>query len=122
MTGVPSAETMPTQVVLYQNYPNPFNPTTEVRFSVPPSGTRSRPPSADGGIGQPASGLAGDGGWVLLKVYDVLGREVAVLVNEKKSPGTYEVKWDAHDMPSGVYFCRLQVGQAVQVRKLLLAR
>ena len=83
---------------LEQNYPNPFNPTTEVRFVI------------------------GDVGFVSLKVFDVLGREVSTLVNERKQPGRYQVVWNAGGVASGVYLCRLQVGSQVQTRKLLLTR
>ena len=55
-------------------------------------------------------------------MYDVLGREIATLVNEVKHPGTYTVEWNAQGMPSGVYFYRLRAGSFVQTRKLLLLR
>jgi hypothetical protein len=90
--GVPSAS------MLFQNYPNPFNPTTEIGFQI----TDSR--------------------WVTLKVYDVLGREVATLVNEVKEPGTYTVQWEASGVASGVYMYQLQTGAFVAARKLLLLR
>jgi len=67
----------------YQNYPNPFNPVTTITFSV---GTYSH---------------------TSLRVYDMLGREIAVLANENKSPGSYQVQWNAKGMPSGVYFYRI---------------
>lgn len=83
---------------LGQNYPNPFNPSTRIPYSVHVSGFTS------------------------LKVYDLLGREVATLVNEAKAPGAYEVTWNAEGIASGVYFCKLQAGGFVQTRKMLLAR
>jgi serine protease len=59
---------------------------------------------------------------VTLKVFDLLGREVATLVDEQKSPGTYTVKWDASGMSSGVYLYRLQAGSFVETRKLVVLR
>ena len=84
--------------VLEQNYPNPFNPTTEVRFVV------------------------GHVGFVSLKVFDVLGREVETLANEELKPGTYQATFSAGDHASGVYFCRLQAGGLVQIKKLVLQK
>jgi len=88
----------PAEFKLYQNYPNPFNPTTDIRFEM------------------------GDVGFVTLRVYDLLGREVATLVNEKLSPGIYTRQWDATAFPSGVYYYRLSTGNDVQTRKLVLLR
>ena len=88
----------PAQFNLEQNYPNPFNPSTKMGFWVQGSGS------------------------VSLKVYDVLGREVATLVNEKKVAGKYSVTWNASSMSSGVYFYRLQAGSFVETRKLVLLR
>jgi hypothetical protein len=96
VTGV--AEHAAEAFALVQNYPNPFNPSTTIEFEVP---------SLE---------------FVGLKVYDVLGREVATLVNEKKAAGTYEVTFDASHLPSGVYFYRLEAGSFVQTRKMLLVR
>jgi hypothetical protein len=59
---------------------------------------------------------------VNLKVFDVLGKEVAILVNEHLPPGTYRKMWNAADFPSGVYFCRLQFGAAGETRRLLVVR
>ena len=83
---------------LSQNFPNPFNPTTNIRFTLPVSGFMS------------------------LKIYDVLGREVAILVNEEQRAGSYEVRWNAIGFSSGVYFYRLQSGEFVQTKKLLLMK
>jgi aminopeptidase N len=88
----------PTDFALLQNYPNPFNPATGIGFRV--------------------SGF----GMVTLKVYDLLGREVAVLVNERKAPGSYTVRFDASGLASGVYFYRLKAGEFVQTRKLVLQK
>lgn len=104
-TAVDEDDRTPQAFRLEQNYPNPFNPSTRIRFSV----------------GQENQNM-GEGERVTLKVYDVLGREVATLVNEIKPPGSYEVTWDASGMASGTYFYRLQAGEFVQTRKLLYLR
>jgi Secretion system C-terminal sorting domain len=83
---------------LKQNFPNPFNPVTTIQFSIVNSQ------------------------YTILKVYDLLGREVAVLVNEKKAPGSYEVSFDATGLASGVYIYRLTAGSFVQTRKMLVLR
>jgi hypothetical protein len=83
---------------LEQNYPNPFNPSTEIRFDVAHQGA------------------------VSLKVYDVLGQEIATLVNETKMPGEYTVRWDASEFPSGIYFYRLVAGNFSETKKLALVR
>jgi hypothetical protein len=95
---------IPRETALHQNYPNPFNPMTVVRYQV--TGVREE--------------NAGSG--VRLAVYDLLGREVAVLVNERKSPGTYEVQWDATTFSSGVYICRMSAGEYVASRRMLLVK
>lgn len=88
----------PETFVLSQNYPNPFNPKTGVRFQVP-------------GVSD-----------VKLVVYDLLGREVAVLVNERKAPGSYEVQFDASRLSSGVYLYRLTAGSFMQTRRMILLK
>ena len=111
----PELADLPSGFSLGQNYPNPFNPTTAISFSVPPSGTRSRP---DGSRDGQLSAVS----FVELNIYDVLGREVATLVNEKKEPGTYEVTWDAVGLASGVYFYRLKAGEFAETKRLVLLR
>ena len=92
-------ELTPTEFALNQNYPNPFNPVTTIRFSIP---TSPQTPLL--------SKERGRGEVVTLKVYDMLGREVATLINEEKQPGTYEVQFsagssgDASGLTSGIYF------------------
>jgi hypothetical protein len=88
---------IPTTPILYQNYPNPFNPSTIIKFSIPR--TPHNPPTFNqrGEIE----------GFVILKVFDVLGREVATLVNGELNPGEHLVVFDAKDLSSGVYFYRL---------------
>jgi hypothetical protein len=93
-------EQTPTEFSLAQNYPNPFNPTTTIQFTIP----------------------AGTYGRTSLRVYDLLGCEVATVVNEVKQPGRYQVSWDASNVASGVYFYRLTAGKFVQTRKFLLLR
>jgi len=98
---------LPVSFVLHQNYPNPFNPTTTIKFQIP-------------------SSKLGFGNWnlgfVSLKVFDVLGREVATLVNDNLQPGNYEVTFDATGLPSGVYYYRLTAGGFTRVRKMVLVR
>ncbi len=81
-----------------QNYPNPFNPSTTFTFNIP------------------ANEL------VNLKVYDVMGNEVATLVNEEKSAGSYSIEFDASKLASGTYFYKLQAGEKSEVRKMLLLK
>ena len=97
-TSVGEPKSKPAQFELNQNYPNPFNPTTHFGFRI------------------------GDFGLVSLKVFDVLGREVATLVNEVKGPGKYEVEFSSDQFSSGVYFYRLSAGSFIQTRKLVLAK
>jgi len=98
MTGVRRSEILPTSFAIAQNYPNPFNPSTTIRFELP-------------------RGLA-----VRLSVFDLLGREVSVLVNEKREAGVHEVNFDAAHLSSGVYIYRLQAGNFVQSKKLVLVK
>jgi photosystem II stability/assembly factor-like uncharacterized protein len=97
-TGTESRPVLPSVYRLSQNYPNPFNPSTTIKYELPKSSV------------------------VRMSVYDMLGREVSVLVNERREAGVHEVKFDASGLSSGVYVYRLQVGDFVQSRKLLLLR
>jgi hypothetical protein len=104
----------PTKFSLYQNYPNPFNPTTKIKYEIPLS-----PPLL--------KGESEAGGFVTLKVYDVLGKEIATLVNEQKSAGTYEVEFNVAqvsrtELSSGVYFYQLKAGSFVETKKMVLLR
>ena len=99
----------PSTFHLAQNYPNPFNPTTTIRYSVAPS----LAPWERGAEGRVR---------VTIKIYDVLGREVATLVNGTKQPGTYTVLWDARGMASGVYVYQLKAGSFIDTKKLVLLR
>jgi len=99
---------IPTQFSLSQNYPNPFNPVTKIKFQIP----LLRGVEAEGGRGV----------FVKISVHDILGREVAVLVNEQLRPGTYEVDWDASAFPSGVYFYSITSGSFKETRKMVLLK
>jgi hypothetical protein len=118
-------ELHPTGFALHQNYPNPFNPTTTIRFSLPSQSSVNAEgslPAGQAGVGQPAIGLAGVRSFVSLKVFDVLGREVATLVNENLQPGQYERPFDASGLASGVYFYRLRAGAFVGTKKMLVLK
>ena len=91
----PISNEIPDKFSLYQNYPNPFNPTTSIKFDIPNSSH------------------------VKLIVYNILGKEIATIVNEKLSAGNYETSWDGSGYTSGVYFYRLQAGDFVSVKKML---
>ncbi|MCC7158342.1 MAG: S8 family serine peptidase [Ignavibacteria bacterium] len=95
--GIQSIE-IPNYFSLSQNYPNPFNPSTTIKFSLPKAEL------------------------VTLKVYDVLGKEVAVLVNEMKEPGFYNVDFNGSNMASGIYFYRIEAGEFSAVKKLMLIK
>lgn len=98
---------IPSNFRLSQNYPNPFNPVTRIKFDIP----NSVPP------------LKGDRGMtVSLKIFDLLGRELATLVNEAFHPGTYEIQWDATNFPSGVYFYQLTAGDYSEQKKMVLLK
>jgi len=86
------------EFVLYPAYPNPFNPTTNIEFSIPKSG------------------------FVTLKVYNILGEEVATLVSKKLTAGKYKYDWDAGRLASGVYLYRIQSGDYFDVKKMILLR
>jgi hypothetical protein len=91
-----------TEFALSQNYPNPFNPSTKIEFRI------------------------ADFGFVSLKVYDILGNEIATLVNEEKQPGTYEVEFNSssikHLQSSGIYFYKLKAGSFVETKKMILLK
>jgi len=103
---------VPTKFELKQNYPNPFNPTTEIRFQIAEVRGQSE------GLLTEKSAVSR----VTLKVYDVLGKEFATLVNEVLQPGEYSVGFDASRQSSGVYYYRLETGGKVAVKKMALLR
>lgn len=83
---------------LYQNYPNPFNPTTKIKYSIPHAGL------------------------VSIKVFDLLGSEIATLVNEEKQTGNYEIEFNASNLASGVYIYKMQVGNFFNAKKFILMK
>ncbi len=95
--GIQTIE-IPNYYFLKQNYPNPFNPATTIKFGIPESGD------------------------IRLVVYDILGREVKVLMNEYKHPGTYEVNFDASELSSGIYFYSLQTQRGTETKRMLLVK
>lgn len=99
---------LPEEFILYQNYPNPFNPSTKINFTIPNTASKNFPAIQH----------------VTLKVFDVLGREVATLVNEMKIPGKYFVEFSAsgQNLPSGVYLYILRTGDRVQARKMIVLK
>ena len=110
---------------LYQNYPNPFNPTTTIKYSIPYSSVISNPQRGERShnFNMEISPFSrNDNVHVWLKAYDVLGREVIKLVNQKQKPGNYEVTWNASLQPSGVYFYKLRVGSFLETKKMILLR
>ena len=100
LVGVRETRDVPAAFSLSQNYPNPFNPTTRIQFTIP----------------------VGTYGHTSLRVIDILGREVATLINEDLKPGSYEATFDASRFSSGTYLYRLESNGATQTRKLLLLR
>ncbi len=118
ITGImPISTSIPSEFQLYQNYPNPFNPSTKIKFDIP----SLKSPLYERGVGLPAV-RSQAGGFIILKIYDLLGREVATLVNEQLIPGTYEVEWDGSKYPSGVYFYTLKAGSFSQTQKMVLLK
>ena len=92
-----------THIILGQNYPNPFNPSTKIKFTIPEEARGERQE-------------------VTLKVYDVLGNEIATLVNEELSSGEYEVEFNATGLPSGIYFYQLKAREFIQTKKMVLLK
>ncbi|MGH2574562.1 MAG: T9SS type A sorting domain-containing protein, partial [Ignavibacteria bacterium] len=92
------SQKIPERHYLYQNYPNPFNPNSKIKFQISKLGD------------------------VKLKVFDVLGREVAVLVNDRLKPGSYEIDWNASGYPSGVYLYKLSAGEYTETKKMILIK
>jgi len=98
VSGVEDELMQPNEFILFQNYPNPFNPTTKIQYAI------------------------SNRQFISLNVYDVLGNEIAVLVNEEKPVGIYEVKWNASGFSSGLYFYQLQSGGVLETKKMLLIK
>jgi hypothetical protein len=89
---------IPREFSLLQNFPNPFNPSTKIRYSIAQQSN------------------------VLIRVFDILGNEIETLVNEEKTTGIYEITWYAENLPSGIYFYRLQAGSFNKTKKMLLLK
>jgi hypothetical protein len=99
ITGVPSGKSsIPSRFSLLQNYPNPFNPTTTIRFTV------------------------SENGFTSLKLYNVLGQEVATLISEEMPAGTYTRQWNASALSSGAYFYKLASGSNSMIKKMMLLK
>lgn len=96
--SIPNQEEIPREFALHQNYPNPFNPVTDIKFDIPSEA------------------------FVKLVIYDLLGREVTVLVNEIKKPGKFTAKWDAENIPSGVYIYQMSAGEYEKTMKMVLLK
>ena len=101
--GITSVKNIKKNVILYrfylaQNYPNPFNPTTTINYKIPKTS------------------------FVTLKIYNVLGKEIATLVNEEKPAGNYNVEFNAKGLSSGIYFYRIRAGEYVQTKKMILMK
>ncbi len=111
LSNVKDNKTVLVKFYLYQNYPNPFNPSTTIKYSIP------TPP-----VSSPLLKGRTKEGFVTLKVYDILGREVTTLVNEEKPAGNYQVTFDGSKLSSGVYFYQLKTGTNNSTKKLLLVK
>ncbi len=107
-------ELLPTEFKLYQNYPNPFNPVTTIKYSVP-NVMRNSVSQQNMRFGESQYNIT-------LKVYDILGREIATLVNESKPTGNYEATFTASDLSSGVYYYTLKVGDLQESKKMILMK
>ncbi len=101
---------LPTSFMLFQNYPNPFNPLTTINFNIPPM--HNNPPAHPGGKGV----------FTKLVIYDILGREIAVIVNEMLTAGEYSVAWDASNYASGMYFYKLITDEFTETKKMVLIK
>ena len=98
ITGIADEGVVPEKYELSQNYPNPFNPETVISYSIPKTEE------------------------VSLVVYNLIGEEIARLIDESKHSGNYTVEWNASNVASGIYFYRLQAGDFIQTRKMVLLK
>ena len=96
--GIRTEPEIPASFNLFQNYPNPFNPTTTIKYSLPEVSK------------------------VSLTLFNLLGEEVTTLVNEEKLAGNYTVEFDATNLPSGVYFYKIQAGSFIETKKMILLK
>lgn len=99
----PISTEVPKQFSLHQNYPNPFNPETKIRFEIP-------------------AGVKRETSNVKMVIYNAIGKEIAILVNEQLKAGVYEINWNGFDYPSGVYFYKLQTESYSESKKLILLK
>ena len=90
---------MPEGYILYQNYPNPFNPSTTIKYQIPDDNT-----------------------FVELRVFNILGKELITLVNEKQEPGIYEVEFNSGNLSSGIYFYTLKAGSHSETKKMIVLK
>jgi hypothetical protein len=98
VTAVEEEQVVPAEYALFQNYPNPFNPTTNIRFALPKSSN------------------------VKVTIYDAIGKEVAVVMNNELNAGTHTISWNASGLASGIYLCRIEANDFVKVNKMLLLK
>ncbi len=98
-----SEPNIPSDFKLYQNFPNPFNPSTKIKFTIPQE-------------------VRGKMQYVKLKIYDVLGNEIATIIDEEKTAGTYSIEYNASGLPSGIYFYKLRAGNFIETKKMLLIK
>ena len=98
VTGIEVISEIPKDFQLYQNYPNPFNPTTNIKYDVPKASN------------------------VKIKIYDVSGKEIMTLVNQNMTAGSYETKFDASNLSSGIYFCNMIAGDYTSLKKMVLLK
>jgi hypothetical protein len=98
VVNIPDESTLPNKFDIKQNYPNPFNPSTTIEYSVPQTG------------------------FVKIKVYDIIGNEVASLVNENQAAGYYKINFDGSNLPSGIYLTRMEAGNFVKTYKMTLLK
>lgn len=97
-TNIEKSRELPNQIKLYQNYPNPYNPTTTIYYSIPhPS-------------------------YITIIIFDALGREIETLVSEEKSSGNYKIEFDGSKLSSGIYFYRIQAGDFLETKKMILLK
>ena len=111
VTGIHSVDSPPINFMLYQNFPNPFNPVTKIRYLIPTPPSSSPLVKGRNGVG-----------FVSLKVYGVLGNEVATLVNEYKVAGSYEVEFEASKLSSGIYYYQLRASDYIETKKTILLK
>jgi len=98
ITGVEEENSLPTVYSLYNNYPNPFNPSTTINYDLPKQSN------------------------VTLKIYNIVGEEIATLINQEQNAGRYQVQWNAAQLASGIYFYQLKSGDFVSTKKMILLK